>query len=296
MTPTFLLKQKFDQAVSLAKEALKSGDFLTAFCHLEHAHILGQQHLLRHWTVHFLMLRTAFCQKNWQEVRGQVWRIFLTPLGNATGRLPQGNTGRANVNAFAPIPISQERQPILNMNNTHSADLDESAPHSNTMFSSQPLFLVWVFLASLLTLFDQAIKISTATVLPLGGSMAVTPWFNWVHVLNPGAAFSFLAEAGGWQRHFFTILAGIICFYLLYLLWRGVKSRSETVSHILIIGGALGNVVDRIRIGAVVDYLDFYWQTWHWPAFNLADIFVVFGALLMGISAITNQEKYRISK
>lgn len=197
------------------------------------------------------------------------------------------------MNDFTPIPISQEPQQILDMNksNTNSATYNKLITPPESVFSSKPLFLVWIFLASMLTLFDQAIKTSTATLLPLNGSMPITPWFNWVHVLNPGAAFSFLADAGGWQRHFFTILAGVVCTYLLWLLWRGLESRLGTVAYILIVGGALGNVIDRVRIGAVVDYLDFYWRTWHWPAFNLADIFVVLGALLMAISAIYHQEK-----
>ncbi|QZA78154.1 signal peptidase II [Deefgea tanakiae] len=179
----------------------------------------------------------------------------------------------------------------MNTSSTNSATCSELITPLESAYSSKPLFLVWVFLACMLTLFDQAIKISTASLLPLNGSMAITPWFNWVHVLNPGAAFSFLADASGWQRHFFTIVAGVVCTYLLWLLWRGLRSRLETIAYIFIVGGALGNVIDRIRIGAVVDYLDFHWQTWHWPAFNLADIFVVLGALLMVISAIYHQEK-----
>ncbi|WP_273428668.1 signal peptidase II [Chitinibacter tainanensis] len=290
---TSQLVQYFNQSMTVAKAELKVGNFSGAFCHLEKAHILGQQQLLRHWTVHCWMLRVASAQHNWAEAAGQIWRIILTPLGHMIGRLPQGNTGRANVNAFIPMPIPQELQQILDMNtsSTNSAICTELVTPSANAYSSKPLFLVWVFLASMLTLFDQAIKISTATLLPLNGSMAITPWFNWVHVLNPGAAFSFLADAGGWQRHFFTIVAGLVCTYLLCLLWRGLKSRLETVAYIFIVGGALGNVIDRIRIGAVVDYLDFYWRTWHWPAFNLADIFVVIGALLMAISAIKNQLK-----
>lgn len=280
--PHTQLALHYQQLILNAKENLKAGDFSEAMTQLAQAHIIGQHDLFLHWSVHFWMLRVAAAQGDVSEILGQVWRIFLTPFGHVTGRLPQGNTGRANVNPFIPMPIPEDLQLILKMNTSDSTALN-IVPEDQ--FSSKPLFFVWVFLASLLTLFDQAIKMSTEAVLPLGSSVAVTPWFNWVHVLNPGAAFSFLADAGGWQRYFFTILACIVCLVLLVLLWRGVKSKIETIAYIFLIGGALGNVIDRIRLGAVVDYLDFYWRTWHWPAFNLADVFVVFGALLLALAA-----------
>ena len=72
-------------------------------------------------------------------------------------------------------------------------------------------------------------------------------------------------------------------------LWRGVRSRFETAAYVCVIGGALGNVIDRLRIGAVVDYLDFHWLGWHWPAFNLADIFVVTGAGLLLLASVVEQ-------
>ncbi len=92
---------------------------------------------------------------------------------------------------------------------------------------------------------------------------------------NPGAAFSFLANAGGWQRHALSGIGIVVSLALAVLLWRGVRSRLETAAYVGLIGGALGNVIDRLRIGAVVDYLDLHWRDLHWPAFNLADVFVV---------------------
>lgn len=82
-----------------------------------------------------------------------------------------------------------------------------------------------------------------------------------------------------------TIFAVVVSLVLLVMLWRGVSSKVESLAYALLIAGALGNAVDRVRIGAVVDYLDFYWGTWHWPAFNLADIWVVSAAMLMLLSA-----------
>jgi signal peptidase II len=148
-------------------------------------------------------------------------------------------------------------------------------------FTSKPLWPVWFALAALAAALDQIGKVIVGNALPLQASVEVTPWFNLVHVLNPGAAFSFLADAEGWQRHFLTAIGVVVSAALLFWLWKGVKSRLETAAFISIIGGALGNVIDRVRLGAVVDYLDLYWRNWHWPAFNLADIFVVGGAGLL---------------
>lgn len=135
--------------------------------------------------------------------------------------------------------------------------------------------------AALLLSLDQIVKWVVATNLPRGEVIAVTAWFNLVHVLNPGASFSFLADAGGWQRHALSAVGVAVSATLAVLLWRGVRNRLETVAYVGMIGGALGNVVDRMRIGAVVDYLDLHWRDMHWPAFNLADIFVVGSAVLL---------------
>ena len=139
----------------------------------------------------------------------------------------------------------------------------------------------WLMLAAAMVAADQGVKFTVEAALPLGDRVEVTPWFNLVHVLNPGAAFSFLADAGGWQRHALSGLGLVVSLFLAVLLWRGVRNRLETVACAGLIGGALGNVVDRLRIGAVVDYLDLHWRDMHWPAFNLADIFVVGSAGLL---------------
>jgi signal peptidase II len=153
-------------------------------------------------------------------------------------------------------------------------------------FDSRRRWPAWFLFAAALAALDQATKSVVATALPLHASVEVTPWFNLVHVLNPGAAFSFLADAAGWQRYLLSAIGLIVSAVLLWMLWRGVKNRLEAVAYAGLIGGALGNVIDRFRIGAVVDYLDFHWRDWHWPAFNLADILVVGGAGLLIIVSV----------
>lgn len=144
----------------------------------------------------------------------------------------------------------------------------------------------WYALALVMLAVDQATKSFIKLTTPQGWLLEVTPFFNLVHVLNPGAAFSFLADAGGWQRYLFIGLGTAVSAFLAISLWRGVRSQFEAAAYVCVIGGALGNVIDRLRIGAVVDYLDFHWQDWHWPAFNLADMFVVSGAVLMILAGV----------
>jgi len=148
-----------------------------------------------------------------------------------------------------------------------------------------------MLIAAALVALDQATKAVVAAALPLQARVDVTPWFNLVHVLNAGAAFSFLADASGWQRYFLSAIGLTISAVLLWMLWRGVKNRLEAVAYAGLIGGALGNVIDRFRLGAVVDYLDFYWRDWHWPAFNLADILVVGGAGLLIVASLLPQTR-----
>ena len=162
-----------------------------------------------------------------------------------------------------------------------------------TTFSSKPLVGIWYLFAASLVGLDQATKYAIPVLLPLRGSIEVTPFFNLVHVLNPGAAFSFLSDAGGWQRYLFTGLGTAVSAFLAVALWRGVRGRFETVAYIGLIGGALGNVIDRLRIGAVVDYLDFHWLGWHWPAFNFADVFVVVGAALLLLASMVERKAQR---
>lgn len=144
---------------------------------------------------------------------------------------------------------------------------------------------VWYVLASIVLLVDQSSKSAVVYAFAFGEQIRVTSFLNLVHITNDGAAFSLLANAGGWQRYVFILLA------LGASAWMVRKLRQdlpffEAMGFSLILGGALGNVVDRILRGAVVDLLDFYWQAAHWPSFNLADVAIFLGVICLFASAI----------
>lgn len=139
----------------------------------------------------------------------------------------------------------------------------------------------WLVLAVGIALADQSAKQWIAAEFPLGTSQALTPFFNLVYILNEGAAFSLLAGAGGWQRYFFIAVALAVSTGLVVVLMRRALTRWEGWAYSLLLGGALGNLVDRVVRGSVVDYLDFHAGGWHWPAFNLADSVIVFSVLLL---------------
>ena len=109
----------------------------------------------------------------------------------------------------------------------------------------------------------------------------VLPFLNWLLLFNPGAAFSFLAQGTGWQRWFFTGLGLAACTYIVILLRKHQEDRLLCVALSLILGGALGNVLDRLMYGAVVDFIDMHYANWHWPAFNIADSVICIGAVLI---------------
>lgn len=139
----------------------------------------------------------------------------------------------------------------------------------------------WTWLAAVasLLLIDQISKSYFSNALELGEVVRVTDWLNFVHVLNPGAAFSFLADAGGWQRWLFigvsVVVIGLVS--VVCLAWQA--EPMDRWLGALVVGRGSGNLVDRVQIGAVVDFLDFHWRGIHWPAFNLADVFIVCAAL-----------------
>jgi signal peptidase II len=124
-----------------------------------------------------------------------------------------------------------------------------------------------------------------------GQSIPLTGFFNLVHVWNTGAAFSFLADAGGWQRYFFIVITLGVSIILVVML-RKPRTRTEALGYSLVLGGALGNGFDRVVRGYVVDYLDFYWRNWHWPAFNVADSGITLGVFLLVLNTfkIANEQ------
>jgi len=135
---------------------------------------------------------------------------------------------------------------------------------------------VWWCAAVAIALLDQGTKQLVEARLGHAQIIPVTAFFNLVHVWNSGAAFSLLADAGGWQRWFFIALATGVSAWLALAL---IKPRLplEAAAYCLILGGALGNLTDRVFRGYVVDSLDFHWGGWHWPAFNLADLAITLG-------------------
>ena len=138
----------------------------------------------------------------------------------------------------------------------------------------------WWIIPLIVIVLDHVAKWVIQATLSYGSSIPVTRFFNVVHVWNTGAAFSFLADQGGWQRYFF-IAAAIVVSAVLVWMMRKPLPMGEVFAFSLIIGGALANALDRLVRGYVVDFLDFYWRGWHWPAFNAADIAISCGAVLL---------------
>jgi len=141
-------------------------------------------------------------------------------------------------------------------------------------------FSSWLGLSGLVIVMDQLTKFWVLAVLKSGERIELTSFFNLVLVFNPGAAFSFLSDAGGWQRGFFIVLALAVSVWLVLLIRQHAAERLLPAAAALILGGALGNVIDRIRFGAVVDFLDAHAAGWHWPAFNVADSAISLGVAL----------------
>lgn len=140
---------------------------------------------------------------------------------------------------------------------------------------------------------DVLTKLAVVSLMPHRQVIPLLDFFNLVHVRNTGAAFSFLADAGGWQRWFLIVLALAISAWLALEL-RKPQPRLVALGYSLVLGGALANAIERIARGYVVDYLDFYWRGWHWPAFNVADIAISCGvALLLAASFVGRKETRR---
>ena len=139
----------------------------------------------------------------------------------------------------------------------------------------------WSGLAAVIVLLDQATKLAIERVFDYGDVHPITSFFNLVLTYNKGAAFSFLAGASGWQKHFLTTIGIVASLFILYLLARHGTQKLFSLALALILGGAVGNVIDRIAHGHVIDFLDFHWRGWHWPAFNVADSAIVCGAALL---------------
>jgi signal peptidase II len=146
--------------------------------------------------------------------------------------------------------------------------------------------LPWVALAAVIVLIDQVTKIAIERAFDYGDVHPVAGFFNLVLTYNKGAAFSFLASASGWQKHFLTVIGIGASLFILYLLARHGSQKLFSLALAMILGGAIGNVIDRLAYGHVVDFLDFHVGGWHWPAFNMADSAIVGGAILLVVDEL----------
>ena len=138
--------------------------------------------------------------------------------------------------------------------------------------------MAWLGWAVVVLIVDQFTKVLILGYYQLGDSTPITSFFNVVRVHNTGAAFSFLANAGGWQRWFFTGIGIVAAVVMLWLLKTHAAQKLFAFAMASLLGGALGNVIDRVLYGYVVDFLDFHWKGWHFPAFNVADSAITVGA------------------
>ena len=144
----------------------------------------------------------------------------------------------------------------------------------------------WLLISAAIIFLDMQTKAWASETLVLYRANPVMPGLNWTLAHNYGAAFSFLSDAGGWQRYLFTGLASVVTLVLLVWIFR--LKRHEWLTGValgLVIGGALGNLLDRIKLGYVVDFVDVYYKGYHWPAFNVADSAITCGVILMLLDA-----------
>jgi signal peptidase II len=157
---------------------------------------------------------------------------------------------------------------------------------------------LWLGIALMVLLFDQFTKLLIIDSFQLGDSQTVTSYFNLVRVHNSGAAFSFLSSASGWQRWFFTGIGLVAAVYIVWMLRSHPEQTLFCFALSLVLGGAIGNVIDRVLWGHVVDFLDFHWA-WlspvfyqgHFPAFNVAD-----SAISLGVVCLIADELIRVRK
>jgi len=152
--------------------------------------------------------------------------------------------------------------------------------------------LKWLWLSGVMVVLDQMSKVWIDLNLSLHESIPIMPSFSITYARNYGAAFSFLSEAGGWQRWFFAVLAiAVSVGIVIYLKKLKPEEKLLALSLSLILGGAIGNIIDRVIYGYVIDFLDVYYDTYHWPIFNIADSAITVGVGLMLIESFMEKEE-----
>jgi len=145
--------------------------------------------------------------------------------------------------------------------------------------------LLWI--AAVVYVSDQLTKFVAADYLTRHGDVQLTSFLNFVLVHNTGAAFGFLGSAGGWQNILFIVIASVACIVILWMAWRlAANDLVLGIGLMLVLGGAAGNLTDRLLHGYVIDFVDVYYRAWHWPAFNVADSAITVGAVLLAVDAL----------
>ena len=163
----------------------------------------------------------------------------------------------------------------------------------HTFIRNTTSYWLWIGIAIAILLADQFTKVLIVSTYQLGEGFSVTSFFNIVRVHNEGAAFSFLANAGGWQRWLFTGFGAIAAIAIVWMLKQHAQQKLFGFALACVLGGAVGNVIDRIIYGYVVDFLDFYYAGTHFPAFNLADSAITLGAACLILDEILRVRRGR---
>jgi signal peptidase II len=156
-----------------------------------------------------------------------------------------------------------------------------------------PGLWLWLGLALLVVVLDQLSKTLILGAFQLGDSRTITTWFNLVRVHNTGAAFSFLAGAAGWQRWFFVALGTLASGFIVWMLKKHPEQKLFCFAVTMIMGGAIGNVVDRLIHGYVVDFIQVHYGGWYFPSFNLADSAITLGAICLILDEILRVRRAR---
>lgn len=168
----------------------------------------------------------------------------------------------------------------------------KASPGAKPVYKSSASLFPWLGLAMIIVLLDQVTKLTVERTFAYAETLPVTSFFNLIKVYNPGAAFSFLGDAGGWQRWLFLAIAIGATGFCLYMMKKHADQRLFCFALALIMAGAIGNGIDRVVHGHVIDFLDFYWTgIGHFPAFNIADIGISVGAFLFVVDELRRVNK-----
>jgi signal peptidase II len=184
--------------------------------------------------------------------------------------------------------VTEQPQTDPNTDPNASPSADQKASETSPRVVQQLTFcLAWLLLSIVIIAADLLSKHWASNNLTLYSSQEITSWLNFHLAHNRGAAFSFLHDANGWQRWFFSSVSSIVSIILLVWLWQTPRNAwRQALALSLVLGGAIGNLVDRLYLGYVVDFIDVHYAGWHWPAFNIADAAITVGVALLVIDGL----------